>query len=156
MPSYHYECLTCLAAAEAVKGSELTADERWEVVYETEHAMTASPEQVRAACVCPRCASQEARLRFMGNNIIGYVKGNGYLDKAGCHRDMNMHKLTSIDPDTGESTDPYTSMREPGEVEDLKVRLRRSGQHNPRPMYFTEQKGVPNAAPDAAATPGGT
>ncbi len=36
--------------------------------------------------------------------------------------------------------DPYAGMRVPGEVDDLKVRLPRGGQHNPKPIYSLSSK----------------
>ena len=31
--------------------------------------------------------------------------GHGYFDRAGCHRDMHLHKSTGVNEDTGSTTD---------------------------------------------------
>lgn len=54
-----------------------------------------------------------------GVTFHSYTKGNGYMDKAGCHRDMNLYKLTK--------EDPYAHMRQPGEADDLAQKLRNAG-----------------------------
>ena len=128
MARYDYYCLACKEAAEEIKGAPLTRDEEWEVIYETSHPMEPTKKELKAALVCPRCGSNKAERCYRNINAICYIRGNGYLDRAGCHRDMNLHKLVN--------DDPYAEMREPGEAEDLKLRLQRGGQHNPRTRYF--------------------
>ena len=136
MPSYNYVCLDCKDAAEKVKGSELTQDELFETIYETDHKMEPTKKELKAVLVCPRCNGGRAERTFQGQNVICYIRGNGYLDKAGCHRDMNLHKM--------EEEDPYADMREVGEADDLKLRLQRGGNYNPHARYF------PSAGSDAA------
>jgi len=101
------------------------------VLFETEHSINADAAEVAEAMICPRCDGTECEKTFYGYNTIGYIRGNGYLDKAGCHRDMNLHRL--------ETEDPYGEMRQPGEVDDLKGRLKRAGQHDPKPKHFVAQ-----------------
>lgn len=134
MAWYNYECVTCRAQAEQIKGAELTSDEEWEIIYETSHPMEPTTAQLTAALICPKCGGGEAVRTLKGHEPICYVRGNGYLDKAGCYRDMNLHKLVT--------EDPYAEMREPGEADDLKLRLQRGGQQIIRPRYFTGGSGA--------------
>lgn len=129
MPRYHYLCADCEQRAATIKGASLTNDELLEVVFETMHQMFPTDAELAEARICPCCNSQNTEKTMLGTNIVCYVRGNGYLDKAGCHRDMNLHKLMT--------DDPYAGMREPGEANDLADRLRKSGQHNPHPLHFT-------------------
>lgn len=138
MARYNYECLDCRKTAESIKCGTLSADEEWEIIYETSHPMEPSAEDLKKALVCPRCHGGNAVKTMRGCDIIHYVRGNGYLDKSGCYRDMNLHKLAT--------DDPYADMRQPGEVEDLKVRLKRSGQHNPRTQYYAGGTDAPDAS----------
>lgn len=129
MPLYNYLCNDCEQRAVAIKGSSLTHDELLEVIFETSHMMNPTKQELTAARVCPRCNGQNTIKTMLGTNVVCYVRGNGYLDKVGCHRDMNLHKLMT--------DDPYVGMREPGEVDDLANKLRKSGQHNPHTQHFT-------------------
>ncbi len=128
MPDYNYVCLDCKTAAEAIKGSVLVGDEEFEVIFETSHRMEPTPAELAEARICPRCQGSNTEMTFKGANVICYVRGDGYLDKVGCHRAMNIHTL--------ENADPYADMREPGEAADLKSRLQKAGTHNPKPQYF--------------------
>jgi hypothetical protein len=59
---------------------------------------------------------------------VWYIKGNCYLNRADCRRQMDLHKL-----ETGQ--DPYAHMRVPGEVDDIKSRLKNPKKSKPK--YFT-------------------
>lgn len=132
MAIYNYVCLDCQKAATKIKGSDLTVEEMFEVIFETSHSMQPTPKERKEASECPRCKGHNTEITLLGVDIAAsYVRGNGYLDKAGCHRDMNLHKLVN--------DDPYAEYRVPGEVEDMKKRLQKSGQHNPKPTYFINQ-----------------
>lgn len=146
MATYVYECQDCLAKA-TDGGRELTKDEyEAEALFETTHPMEPTDEELHEATKCPRCEGNNCMKVFYGSNITCYVRGNGYLDKAGCHRDMNMHKL--------ETDDPYAEYREPGEVDDIKSRLKRAGQHDPKSKHYvvSESSGMQKAVSDAAKT----
>lgn len=133
MPNYYYICNTCLEKATKANGRPLIPDEEMEhAVFETRHSMHPTPAEVKGACVCPRCDGLDTTKFFHNLDISGYVRGNGYLDKEGCKRDMNLFKLTEKDSDTGESLDPYKSMRQPGEVDDLKLKLKRGNKKKPK------------------------
>lgn len=134
MPLYDYLCRSCLADAEKIKGSALTNDEKGEVIFETSHGFEPTPEELAYATTCPRCGGVDVERSYLDTNIICYIRGNGYLDRAGCHTDMNIRTL--------ETDDPYADMREPGEVDDLKSRLKKSAQHNPNTRYFPPSGGT--------------
>ncbi len=137
MPNYFYECLDCKAKLERELGRTAFAADEYEelVLFETAHSYTPTAAELAEALVCPRCDSTNAVKTYYGYKVLSYIRGNGYLDRAGCHRDMNLHQLTGTD-DKGQPLDPYDHMRQPGEVEDLKVRLKRAGQHDPKTTYF--------------------
>lgn len=129
MATYNYLCADCERLAAEIKGAALTTEELWEVIFETSHHMEPTEEELAEARICPRCHGQNTEKTFIGvGPPICYVRGNGYLDRAGCHRDMALHKITT--------DDPYDYLREPGEAEDLANKLRRGGQHNPHTKYF--------------------
>lgn len=145
MAFYDYMCLDCKAEAEGIKGEPLTTDEETEVIFETSHGFTPTPKELKEATTCPRCGGTKVERVYRGGAPICYIRGNGYLDKAGCHRDMNLHKLTT--------DDPYAEMREVGEADDLALRLKRAGQHNPRPQYFPPANPEKEAAEFAKVLP---
>lgn len=130
MPRYNYRCLNC-----EKKVSKQYADQiplaifEAEVLYETSHSMNPSEEELKEACQCPRCGSHKAELSYHGTDIISYTRGNGYLDRVGCKRDMHKFKLIN--------DDPYAEYREPGEVDYLKDKLDKAGQYDPKTKYFT-------------------
>lgn len=139
MPNYNYECLDCLDAAlknhdqEVAKHGHLPLDIlESEVLYETSHSMKPTDDELYEACECPRCGSHRAERTFHGSQIVGYTRGYGFLDKAGCHRDMNRYRL--------EQDDPYSQYRQPGEVDHIKDNLNKGGKHNPRTKYFSSTK----------------
>ncbi len=129
MPYYHYACKNC--EKKAVKGHKdpLPSDVYDELVlFETSHSMKPSEAELAEALKCPRCGKCDCERSYKYSQITGYVRGNGYLDKAGVKRDMNLHHLTQ--------NDPYSEYRQPGEVEDLKTRLVRGGRHNPNRKHY--------------------
>jgi putative FmdB family regulatory protein len=101
---YDYQCQEC------------------ETVFETSHGMKEKPK-----VPCPKCKSLKTAIAFR-TLPTSYIKGNGYLDKAGCHRDMNLWQLRN--------NDPYGKMRQRGEKEDLIQKLKRGGKHQKNPKHF--------------------
>jgi hypothetical protein len=89
-----------------------------------EHSMH---EEMHMPCM-GECGGEAVRI--ITNAATFYNKGYGYLDKSGCRRDMNLYKVAYDE-------DPYGYMRQPGELDDLKGRLRKGGKFNPRTQYFT-------------------
>jgi len=75
---------------------------------------------------CPKC-KRNAYMTFK-SVPAAYVRGYGWLDKAGRRRDMNLHKLIN--------DDPYKKYREPGEKSELASRLKKGGRHNPKAKHF--------------------
>jgi hypothetical protein len=67
--------------------------------------------------LCPKCNNPAQQLFI--NTPLFYIRGNGYLDKEGCKRDMNLYHLTR--------NDPYKNMRERGEKDDLINKLKQGG-----------------------------
>lgn len=134
MATYNYECLDCLKSVKErlniVEDSDIPIElYESDVLYETSHLIKATKKEIHNACVCPRCGGHNARKSMYGNSVISYVRGYGYLDRAGCSRDMNKYKLTE--------DDPYAQYRMPGEVEHIKSNLDKQGKHNPKTQYFT-------------------
>lgn len=136
MPTYNYECLDCLAVVEEKYKDkilenggnlELAIFEQ-EVMFETIHSMNPSETELYAACECPRCGSRNCKKVFHGMNVTSYTRGYGFLDRAGCHRDMNRYKLTQ--------GDPYAQYRQDGEVDHIKHQLDKGGKYNPNTKYF--------------------
>lgn len=82
------------------------------LTWEVQHGMTEDPE-VR----CPLC--DQVAYRAIRNLAAFYFRGNCYLDKDGCQRDMNVYKLRN--------DDPYGHMRQPGEVDDMISKLKKAG-----------------------------
>ena len=80
---------------------------------------------------CPNCGSTKTAVTFITVPVF-YIKGYGYCDKPGAYRDMNLYKLMK--------EDPYASMRQPGEKDDLAQRLRAGGKHNPKAKHFQVKK----------------
>jgi putative FmdB family regulatory protein len=92
-------------------------------IFITSHGMNEKPK-----VVCPKCGSIKTAKTFI-QAPFWYTKGYGWVkDKAGVARARNLHTLVN--------NDPYKSMREKGEKEDLANRLRKGGRHNPKKKHF--------------------
>ena len=129
MPRYDYACLDCETAAKTRLNRELVPEDFEDLVlFETSHSMNPTKSELAEAKTCPRCGGTNCEIYYGNNNVTGYIRGNGYLDRDGVNRDMNTHVLVN--------NDPYAPYRQPGEVDDLKNRLKRAGQHNPKTKYF--------------------
>lgn len=135
MPNYNYECLDCLEKAN-LSHADLIKEyghlplellER-EVIFETFHSMNPTAEELQSACICPRCNSTNCSKVFHDMQVHAYTRGYGYLDKAGCHRDMNRFKL--------KQEDPYKQYREPGEADHIQNKLDKGGKFDPKTKYF--------------------
>lgn len=117
MARYVYICNSC--------SGEKQKD--W-LCFEATHGMNEKPK-----VKCPKCGKTNTEVCFAGYEPpIFYIRGNGYLDKTGARRDMNLHKLVN--------DDPYAGMRQPGEKEELADKLRRGGKHNPNRKYILSKK----------------
>lgn len=138
MPTYYAACKKCDKKLERKlkKEKRQRTEEEYEelVLFETAHSFTATDTEIAEAMTCPRCGSQECEKTFYGyGNQVMYIKGNGFLDRDGCLRDMNVHKLVT--------DDPYKDMRVPGEVDEMKAKFKRAGQHNPNSKHMVMSTG---------------
>lgn len=129
MANFFVICKTCRDRFLRSLDHELTAEEfESEILFETAHSINPTPKQLQEAMTCPRCDGQDCEKTFYGYDIVGYVRGNGYLDKIGVSREMNIHHLVE--------DDPYADYRVAGEVDDLRTRLRRAGQFDPHRKHY--------------------
>lgn len=154
---YNYHCFDCEKKAheehadkvfEDGSGQICLPDELYEelVLFETSHSMEPTPEELREATKCPRCGGNNCEKNFHGTQIHGYIRGYGWLDRAGAKRDMNRHKLAN--------DDPYAQYRVPGEVDHIDDNLRKEGQHDPkRKHYLAPDKGLEKEVKKAASKP---
>lgn len=127
---------------------ELTQEEVEELIlFETAHSIKATDEEIREALTCPRCNGTNCEKTFIGYDVVGYVRGNGYLDRAGAKRDMHLFHLTE--------DDPYAEYRVPGEVEEMKTKIKKAGQHDPKRKHYDvkARKAMEKAVKEVAATP---
>jgi len=125
MPNYLYICNTCEEKATEEKGKPLTHSEELDVIFETYYSINAPGDVIEGATVCPRCNGKDTAQAFHHNSYSGYVRGDGYLDKEGARRDMNVYTL--------QNNDPYAPMREPGEVDHKIVEFKNAGKHSGKP-----------------------
>ena len=95
------------------------------LVWVVTHMMTEDPE-----ILCPVCESVARKV--IQQVKATYIKGNGYLDKKGCMRDMNLYKL--------QKDDPYGYMRQAGEKDDLVRRLKAGGKHQKNTKHYYSGK----------------
>ena len=123
MAFYNYRCTKCTINDALLEKEEIFEEKKFyvykedaetcDLVWEERHGMTEDP-----VIRCPLCKKRCSKT-MLGVETIFYVRGDGYLDKSGCKRDMNLYKLTK--------DDPYANMRQPGEADDLAQRLRNAG-----------------------------
>lgn len=83
-------------------------------VWEVSHPISEDP-----VIKCPICDKKSCKT-FVGCKVTGYVKGNGYLDKAGVRREMNRRTLLEADP--------YASIRPDGDKDEMLKKIAKSGQ----------------------------
>lgn len=156
MANFIAVCLDCEKKAKQKakrRKKDLTQEEVEELIlFETAHSIKASEEEIRESLICPRCEGSNCEKTLLGYDIVGYIRGNGYLDTVGAKRDMNLFHLTATDPDTGKTLDPYDQYRAPGEVEEMKTKLQRSGKHNPKRRHY-DTKVMAKAVKEATSSP---
>jgi predicted nucleic acid-binding Zn ribbon protein len=129
MPTYHYACsegctLDDVKAAKDTFTFEGTiiAVKSGTLIWEVKHGMTEMPK-----IKCPLCSKKADRTMEGVGAPIWYIKGNCYLNKDDCRKQMDLHKL-----ETGQ--DPYAHMRQPGEVDHIKKKLKGGDK---KAKYFT-------------------
>ena len=69
---------------------------------------------------CPECSDSDV-VKLISRVSAGYIKGNGFLDIEGRHRDMHLYKL--------QTDDPYAHIRPEGDKEVTENKLRNAGKH---------------------------
>lgn len=144
MPLYDYACADCEKAATKRLKRELTDQEYSELVlFETSHTMSPSPKELKEATTCPRCNKNNCQKSLINSNAIGYIRGNGYLDRDGVRRDMNLFHLTQ--------DDPYAQYRQPGEVDEMKSKLKRGGRGENKKHFVVSQSEMQKAVSDATS-----
>jgi hypothetical protein len=127
---YDYACKDCLdKLVESVGDREITDQEYQDLVlFETTHSLFPTDEELKLATTCPRCGGNNCTKSLQNSQVISYIRGNGYLDKAGAKRDMNKFKV--------QQEDPYAQYRQPGEVDEIVNNLNKAGKHNPNTKHF--------------------
>jgi hypothetical protein len=135
MPRYNYECPKC-KMWDYIKNDSIPLQEEvfvepevddigdapfiWEVSYPMGYDKAtktfADPPVIR----CPICDS--VSVHTMAGTRIGaaYTRGNGFLDKAGVRREMNLHTL--------KANDPYAHIRPEGDKEEMIKKIEKTGQ----------------------------
>jgi len=126
--NYIYICLDCEQKAIQAGIGEKTESYPELVLYETSHPMVPSDQELLDAVVCPRCGSTKGEKSFHDYNIQCYIRGNGFLDRAGTRRDMDIHTITK--------NDPFAEHRVSGEVDQVVSDMRKADKHNPKPIHF--------------------
>ena len=81
--------------------------------WEVSHSIMENP-----TINCLLCG-EVAHHTMAGVQVMTYTKGNGFLDKAGVRREMDLHTLRT--------NDPYAHMRPDGDREDLEKRINKRG-----------------------------
>jgi len=127
---YNYACTRGCKYDDYIKSNQasdmcLIVVKSGDLVWEETHGMKEDPP-----IQCPLCGEKAAKTMQGMGMPVSYIRGNGYLDRAGCLRDMNLYKMEN-------NQDPYASMRQPGEADEVKDKLRRAGKHNPKRKYFS-------------------
>jgi len=139
MPRYNYECNVCKKQAYKNNkdllqinnsGDKELPIELYEelVLFETQHSMSANEKELKEALECPRCGSTDCTRTVYGAQITSFIRGYGFLDRAGARRDMNRFKLTT--------DDPYAQYRVAGEVDHINETLKKQGRHDPKTKHF--------------------
>ncbi|MCK9281692.1 MAG: hypothetical protein M0P71_13785 [Melioribacteraceae bacterium] len=131
MPKYQYSCDNCSIKKDNGSQSSNSQIKNYdpetmspgyhpdtgEYIFFIECKMKDKPQKPN----CPFCKSNKhVNVNYTDLNLQCYVRGNGLVkDKAGAKRDMHRHKL--------KHEDPYSTMRQSGEVDFLSDKFRRGG-----------------------------
>ncbi len=126
MPTYDYYCNKCAKC-----------EDDPEAVFEARYSFSATPEEIAESTICPTCDGYDV-IKLITPPVDVRVKGHmgegGWHDfktknAAAIQRDQNLYIL--------ENKDPYAHMRQPGEVDDMKHRIKAARQKSTKPIYFT-------------------
>lgn len=119
MAFYNYECSNktpCkVKALTEEQKNKLCIEEhpKGKLIWTERHGWDEKPE-----IKCPVCGKDAVKSAHGMGNVTGYIRGNSYLNRGDIARQMDLHTL--------ETKDPYGHMRQPGEVDDLKSRLKKA------------------------------
>jgi hypothetical protein len=109
----HYICLDCVEQAASMPVCDMSValfnDLRAELAFVGD-----KPDE------CPDCGGD--RIRKVFGLETSYVRGYGYIDKAGTKRDMDLHAMS-----TGK--DPYKEHRKMGESREVITKLQKDREH---------------------------
>lgn len=134
MPRYDYFCKTCAAHLSAQLKRPLTDEELDGCIFETQHAIFPTDEELKKATECPDCTCNNV-LRII--NVSGqstFIRGHNWEEfkrenKEALQRDMALHQL--------EHNDPYGYMREGDDKAELTDKLKSGSRKQSKPQYFT-------------------
>lgn len=120
MPFYNYQCTKECKVKQLPKELKeklcIEKHPKGMLVWTEQHAMPEDNKWPKIAC--PLCSS-EAKPTWHGINQQGYTRGDCYLNRGDCNRQMDLDLLS-------QGRDPYGHMRQPGEVDELKKKLKKA------------------------------
>lgn len=116
MPFYNYSCPNACKVKQLPKAAKaklaIEKHPSGVLVWTEQHGMNDNP-QIK----CPVCKIGAIRTWY-GVSLHGYIRGDCYKNRDDCKRQMDLRLLES-------GNDPYAHMRQSGEVDDLKKRLKK-------------------------------
>lgn len=99
------------------KGYKKLRDEL--LIWEAEHGMGETP-----TVLCPVCKGK-ANKNYAFNNTTFYFRGQWALDRSGCQREMDLHKLEG-------GHNQYEEWYQPGEKDEIRSKLKKDGRKEMR------------------------
>ena len=103
------------------------------LVWEECHGMHEAP-----IVKCPACGG--IAVKHLGFNTgTFYIRGNGFLDRDGCRREMALHHLEGKDED-GTPLNPYEEHYQSGEKDHIRQMLKRGGKPAPVVTSVSERR----------------
>lgn len=125
MGLHDYICNDCVAfAKKELDVEDLTEEQESMLVFETKYGFTATSKELKIATQCPFCDGNNTKKIITGPACVRFRGGHNWEEfrrenNSSMRRDMAIHQL--------KTADPYASMRQAGEVDDLAHRLKASG-----------------------------
>jgi hypothetical protein len=125
---YIYLCRTCAKSA-------VDPDT---ALFETAHRMFPTPEELRAALVCPTCGGFDVVRHYGQDNPTLLVRGVNWHEyhsqnEAAMRRERDRYLLQT-------GGDPYAAHRQPGETDKLLDDLTRAGEEQPQRKHFIPKR----------------
>lgn len=126
MPFYDYICEDCIdCACKELGVDDLNEDQESALIFETRYGFDADEDEICRTTECPFCESHKTK-KIVCTSSAPYIRIRGHnweefrrKNQKAISRDMAVHQL--------ESEDPYASMRQPGEADQLKHDLQTGG-----------------------------